>query len=193
MQVRTLKRVGLATGFVALAVAVPIAIACVAPRTLSEQVGMAGDEILIARIQSVEEIDLVEADGYPFTWTIADLSIEESLKTGQRGGTTRVCMRGGISPGSRSTSVTPSPEDMKPGRKLLLFLGRRTNTVELPQDVPWQVYSFAEVYRIEEVDTRTGPRQVVLGQGGGAAFPQTKNLAEARQDVLSAVASHKKR
>ncbi len=177
----------------AIAVLVPVAIACVIPRNLSEQVGMAGDEIVIATVVDVREVDLVEPDGYAFTWTIADLRVAESLVTGATNGVTRVAMRGGVRPGARSTSITPSPEDMKPGRKLLLFLARRPATVDLPSDVPWLVPSFAEVYRIESVDTRTGPREVILGQGGGAAFPDNKSLADARQEVLQTVATTKKR
>ncbi len=177
----------------ALLVGVPLAIACVIPRTLAQQIGMAGDEILVARVDSVREIDVMEPDGFTFTWTIADLSVEESLVTGSRGGTTRVAMRGGVRPGSRSTSITPSPEDMKPGRRLLLFLASHTPGAGLPADVPWIVPSFAEVYRIESVDTRTGPREVLLGQGAGAAFPDNRSLAEAREEVIQLARTLRKR
>ena len=57
--------------------------------------------------------------------------------------------RGGLQPGSPSTTVTPSPEDLKVGRRLLVFLGNRQfETPELGESVPYQIFSFAEVFRI---------------------------------------------
>ena len=82
--------------------------------------------------------------------------------------------------------IPPRPAYLrvKVGRRLLVFLGNRQfETPELGESVPYQIFSFAEVFRIESVATRTGPREVLLGQGPGMAFERNVDLAHARQDV----------
>jgi hypothetical protein len=178
-------------GILAGLLAVPVAIACVIPRNLAEQVGLAGDEIAIGRVISVREVWLDEPSGEPFPWTIVDFDVEESFVTGTRG-PIQMITRGGLQPGSPSTSVTPSPEDLRAGRKLLVFLGKRSfESAQLAGTARWQIFSFAEVYRIEEIDTRTGPRQVLLGQGAGLAFPANLDLDAARAELRAATAAAK--
>jgi hypothetical protein len=178
-------------GILAALVVIPVAVACVIPRNLAQQVQLAGDEIVIGRVIGVQEIWLEEPSGDSFPWTIVDFDVSESFVSGNTG-PIQMITRGGLQPGSPSTTVTPSPEDLKAGRKLLVFLGRRNfDSAQLGQSAPWQIFSFAEVYRIEEVDTRTGPREVVLGQGPGMAFTANLELEQARAEVRLAVKAPK--
>src|SRR5262245_46834484 len=173
-------------GLLAGLLVIPVAVACVIPRNLVQQVGLAGDEIAIGTVASVREVWLEERPGDPFPWTIVDFDVQESFVTGNTG-PIQMITRGGLQPGSPSTSITPSPEDLRVGRKLLVFLGNRTfQSPELGQAAPYQIFSFAEVYRIEDVGTRTGPRQVLLGQGPGMAFPANLDVAQARAELIAA-------
>jgi hypothetical protein len=176
----------------AVLVIIPVAVACVIPRNLAEQVQLAGDEIVIGTVVSIEERWLEEPSGSPFPWTIVNFDVQQSFVTGHTG-QIQMITRGGLQPGSPSLSITPSPEDLKPGRKLLVFLGKRNfESAELGTAAPWQIYSFAEVYRIEEVDSRTGPQQVLLGQGPGMAFPQNIPVEQAVAELRLTAGGKKK-
>jgi len=181
-------------GTLAVLLAIPVAIACVIPRDLAGQIKLSGDEIVIGTVSSVNEVWIDEPSGGSFPWTLVNLDVQESFVTGKTG-PLQVVTRGGLQPGSPSTSITPSPEDLRAGRKLLLFLNKRSfESVELANGAPYLIPSFAEVYRIEEVDTRTGPRQVLLGQGAGMAFPGNLELDQARSELklLTAVKGDRK-
>jgi hypothetical protein len=168
-------------------VVIPVAVACVIPRNLTQQVGLAGDEIAIGTVTSVREVWLDEGAGETFPWTVVDFDVAESFVKGQTG-PIQMIARGGLEPGSPSTSVTPSPEDLKAGRRLLVFLGNRAfESQELGSAAPYQIFSFAEVYRIETVETRTGVREVLLGSGTGMAFPSNVEIDQARADLRAAI------
>jgi hypothetical protein len=170
-------------GILAVFVAIPVAVACVIPRDLAGQIKLSGDEIAIGTVTSVGEVWIDEPSGGAFPWTIVNFDVQESFVTGKTG-PLQIVTRGGLQPGSPSTSITPSPEDLRVGRKLLVFLNKRTfDSPELGNGAPFVIPSFAEVYRIEEVDTRTGPRQVLLGQGAGLAFPANLELDQARSEL----------
>ena len=79
-----------------------------------------------------------------------DFDVQESFRSGKTG-PIRVIVRGSIRPGAPTTSITPSSEDLREGRRLLLFLANREfESPRLDASVPWRLYSFAEVYRIED-------------------------------------------
>jgi hypothetical protein len=171
---------------VAVAV-IPVAVACVIPRTLAEQVQLSGDEIVLGAVQSVSEVWIDEPSGSAFPWTIVDFDVEESFASGKTG-PIQMITRGSLQPGQPSTSITPSHEDLRAGRRLLVFLNKRSfEAQELGQGGQFIIPSFAEVYRIEDVETRTGLRQVLVGQGPGMAFPANVDLEQARAELRQAV------
>ena len=177
------KRSAWVLGILAVLLSIPVAVACVIPRDLAGQVKLSGDEIAIGRVLGVHEIWLEEASGGSFPWTIVDFDVEESFVTGKTG-SLKIATRGGLQAGSPSTSITPSPEDLKSDRKLLVFLNTRNfESAELGASAPYVIASFAEVYRIEEIDTRTGQRQILVGQGAGMAFPANVELDQARSEI----------
>jgi hypothetical protein len=170
-------------GILAVLLVIPVAVACVIPRDLAGQIKLSGDEIAIGTVSAVNEVWLEEPSGGTFPWTVVDFDVQESFVTGKTG-TIQIATRGGLEEGSPSTSITPSPEDLKAGRKLLVFLNTRTfESAQLGASAPWVIPSFAEVYRIEEVDTRTGPRQILVGQGPGMAFPSNVEVDQARSEI----------
>lgn len=170
-------------GILAVILAIPVAVACVIPRDLARQVQLSGDEVAIGTVTSIDEKWLDESWGGAFPWTVVTFDVQESFVTGKTG-SVQIVTRGGLQPGSASTTVTPSPEDLKVGRKLLLFLNKRTfESPELGNGAPYVIPSFAEVYRIEEVDTRTGRSEVLLGTGPGMAFPANLELGQARSQI----------
>jgi hypothetical protein len=181
-------------GTLAVLLAIPVAVACVIPRDLAGQIRLSGDEIVVGSVISVNEIWIDEPSGGSFPWTLVNFDVQESFVTGKTG-PLQFVTRGGLQAGSPSTSITPSPEDLRAGRKLLVFLNKRSfESVELGNGAPYLIPSFAEVYRVEEVDTRTGPRQVLLGQGAGMAFPGNVELDQARSELklLTATKGDKK-
>jgi hypothetical protein len=170
-------------GIIAALLVIPASLACVIPRDLSRQIQLSGDEIAIGTVKAVDEVWLDEPSGSAFPWTVVTFDVQESFVTG-RTGAIQIATRGGLQPGSMSTTITPSPEDLKPGRKLLLFLNKRSfENARLDGAVAYVIPSFAEVYRIEDVDTRTGSTQVLLGQGPGLAFPANLELDQARSQL----------
>jgi hypothetical protein len=170
-------------GILALLVVIPVAVACVIPRDLAGQIKLSGDEIAIGTVVAVHETWLDETSGGTFPWTVVDFDVKESFVTGKTG-LVQIATRGGLQEGSPSTSITPSPEDLKPGRKLLVFLnGRNFESAQLGASAPFVIASFAEVYRIEEIDTRTGPREILVGQGAGMAFPANVEVDQARSEI----------
>jgi hypothetical protein len=176
-------------GTLAVLLAIPVAVACVIPRDLAGQIKLSGDEIAIGTVTSVNEVWIDEPSGGSFPWTLVNFDVQESFVTGETG-PLQIVTRGGLQAGSPSTSITPSPEDLRAGRKLLVFLNKRSfESAELGNGAPYLIPSFAEVYRIEEVDTRTGPRQVLLGQGAGMAFPGNLELDQARSELKLLTAS----
>jgi hypothetical protein len=177
------KRSAWVLAILAVLLVIPVAVACVIPRDLAGQIKLSGDEIVIGKVNAVSEVWLDEPSGGSFPWTIVDLDVQESFVTGKTG-PIQIATRGGLEAGSPSTSITPSPEDLKAGRKLLIFLNTRSfESAQLGQSAPYVIASFAEVYRIEEVDTRTGPRQILVGQGAGMAFPANVELDQARSGI----------
>jgi hypothetical protein len=170
-------------GILAILVVIPVAVACVIPRDLARQIQLSGDEVAIGVVTRVDELWLEEGAGATFPWTIVTFDVKESFVAG-RTGPVQIATRGGLQPGSPSTTITPSPEDLKAGRKLLLFLNKRDfQSPELGSAVPYLIPSFAEVYRIEDVDTRTGPREVLLGTGPGMAFPSNLEVDQVRSQL----------
>jgi hypothetical protein len=183
MQTARSSRSAWIVGILAALVVIPIAVACVIPRNLTEQVQLSGEEIAIGTVTGVGEVWLEEASGGTFPWTVVDFDVQDSFVKNQTG-PIRMITRGGLQPGSPATSVTPSHEDLKVGRKLLVFLSKRSfESAELDASAQYVIPSFAEVYRIEDVDTRTGPRQVLLGQGWGMAFPANVELDQAKAEI----------
>src|SRR3982750_4187565 len=55
MQFRKSRIVGWLGGIGAFALVVPVVLACVLPRNLSEQMTMAGDEVVVGTVQSIRE------------------------------------------------------------------------------------------------------------------------------------------
>jgi hypothetical protein len=162
---------------------IPVAVACVIPRDLAGQIKLSGDEIAIGTVTAVDEVWLEETSGGSFPWTVVTFDVQESFVTGKLG-PIQIATRGGLAAGSPSTSITPSPEDLKVGRRLLVFLNARNfENAQLGATAPYVIASFAEVYRIEDVDTRTGPRQILVGQGAGMAFPANVELDQARSEI----------
>jgi hypothetical protein len=189
MQTSRSKSLAWVLGTLAVLLVIPVAVACVIPRDLAGQIKLSGDEIAIGTVSNVHEVWLDEASGGSFPWTIVDFDVQESFVTGKTG-PIQIATRGGLQPGSPSTSITPSPEDLRAGRKLLVFLNKRSfENAQLGSTAPYVIPSFAEVYRIEEIDTRTGPRQVLLGQGAGMAFQGNLELDQARSEVKLLTAS----
>lgn len=186
----TLGRV--AAGLAVLAVAVPIALTCVIPRTLSEQIGLAGDEILVGNVTGFQELVVAEPEGGSFTWTRVDFRAEDSLVSGRQSFDTSFYFKGGVTAGSQTTSVTPSSEDIKVGRKLMVFLGKRSFTEQTFGANALQLDSYAEVYRVFDGTVRGAQKAVVLGKGRGFAFTQNVELADAKVQVAQEVAKQKK-
>ena len=69
----------LAASALGLAVLTPIVLACVRPRTLDEQMLLAGDEVVVGRVQGIEERWAKELNGESVLWTVVDFRAEESL------------------------------------------------------------------------------------------------------------------
>src|SRR6187397_2317338 len=90
----------------AVLVAIPVAVACVVPRDLARQVELSGDEIALGTVTSIDEVWLEEATGGSFPWTIVKFDVQESFVTGKTGAV-EIATRGGLQPGSPSTTVTP--------------------------------------------------------------------------------------
>jgi len=174
----------LAASALGLAVLTPIVLACVRPRTLDEQMLLAGDEVVVGRVQGIEERWAKELNGESVLWTVVDFRAEESLVSGAHNFDLKFFFRGGIRPGSPSTSITPSSEDIREGRRLLLFLALRRFGEATFGAGTYQVDSYAEVYRVLSFTDSNGvEREVVVGKGGGFAFPENEHLSDARVHV----------
>jgi len=167
-----------------LAVLTPIVLACVRPRTLDEQMLFAGDEVVVGRVQSIEERWAKEMNGESVLWTVVDFRAEESLVSGAHNFDLKFFFRGGVRPGSPTTSITPSSEDVREGRRLLVFLALRRFGEATFGAGTYQVDSYAEVYRVLSFTDSSGvEREVVVGKGGGFAFQENAHLADARVQV----------
>ncbi len=179
---------------IALFVVAPIVLACVRPRTLDEQMLLAGDEVVVGRVVAIEERMAKEVNGEPVLWTLVTFRAEESLITGSRDFDVKFFFRGGIRPGSPTTTITPSSEDVREGRRLLLFLALRRFGEQTFGSGTYQVDSYAEVYRVLSFTDSTGAeRQVVLGKGGGFALQENERLDEARSHIAQAAAKRQRK
>ena len=173
---------------VTAAVLTPIALACVRPRTLDEQMLMAGDDVVVGRVVGIDERWANELNGESVLWTVVTLRADESLVTNRRDYDVTFFFRGGVRPGSPTTTITPSSEDIREGRRLLLFLAKRPFGEQRFGPGVFQVDSYAEVYRVMDFKDSSGAQQeVVLGKGGGFAFETNDYLASARTHVVAAV------
>ena len=171
----------------------PIVLACVRPRTLDEQMLMAGDEVVVGRVVSIEERMAPEVNGEPVLWTVVQFHADESLVSNRRDSDLTFFFRGGVRPGSPATTITPSPEDVREGRRLLLFLAKRPFGEQRFGAGVFQVDSYAEVYRVMDFRDSSGVAQeVVLGKGGGFALEQQDYIAGVRARVADAAAKAKK-
>jgi hypothetical protein len=171
----------------ALLVWTPVVLACVRPRTLDEQMVLAGDEVVVGKVVAIEERMAKEGNGESVLWTLVTFRAEESLVTGTRDFDLRFFFRGGIRPGSPATTITPSSEDVREGRRLLLFLALRSFGERTFGPGCYQVDSYAEVYRVLNfADASGAERQVVLGKGNGFAIQENEHLAVARTRVSQA-------
>jgi hypothetical protein len=173
---------------VTAAVLTPIALACVRPRTLDEQMLMAGDDVVVGRVVGIDERWASELNGESVLWTVVTLRADESLVTNRRDYDVTFFFRGGVRPGSPTTTITPSSEDIREGRRLLVFLAKRPFGEQRFGPGVFQVDSYAEVYRVMDFKDSSGAQQeVVLGKGGGFAFETNDYLASARNHVVAAV------
>lgn len=174
---------------IALVVLTPIALSCVVPRTLDEQMYLAGDEVVVGRVVGIEERWVKDQGGESVPWTLVNFRVEESYLTGAKEYDVSFYFRGGVRPGTPAASITPSSEDVREGRRLLVFLARRALGERLFGPGVFQVDSYAEVYRVLDYKDTTGvERQVVLGKGSGFAFPNNEFLSDARAHVALASA-----
>jgi hypothetical protein len=179
---------------IALLVLTPIVLACVRPRTLDEQMLLAGDEVVVGQVVGIEERWAKEMNGESVLWTLVNFRVEESLVSGTRDYDLKFFFRGGIRPGSPSTTITPSSEDVREGRKLLVFLALRKFGERTFGPGVYQVDSYAEVYRIQAFTDSAGTeRQVVLGKGGGFAFQENERVADAKTRVAQAAAKRQRK
>jgi hypothetical protein len=196
MHIRTSRFVGWMAGIAVFALAVPVVLACVLPRTLSEQMTMAGDEVVVGTVQTIQETTApnpVDPQGERAVWTVVSFHADESYVTGKKDFDVRVCFRGGVLPGSQTTSITPSPEDMRTGRKLLLFLAKRPFAEANFGTGSWQLDSYAECYRLFDVTDQGVQRRVVLGRGAGAAFPTNLTADDAHARIGEVLAQRGKK
>ena len=178
---------------VTAAVLTPIALACVRPRTLDEQMLMAGDDVVVGRVVGIDERWAPEVNGESVLWTVVHFRADESFVTSKRDYDLTFFFRGGIRPGSPTTTITPSSEDVREGRRLLLFLAQRPFGESRFGPGVFQVDSYAEVFRVMDFkDSNGADQEVVLGKGGGFAFETTQYLAGARTQVVDAAAKAKK-
>ncbi len=178
---------------VTASVLTPIVLACVRPRTLDEQMLMAGDEVVVGRVVSIDERMAPEVNGEPVLWTVVQFHADESYVSDRRDYDLTFFFRGGIRPGSPSTTITPSSEDVREGRRLLLFLAKRPFGEQRFGAGVFQVDSYAEVYRVMNIrDSRGEAREEVIGKGGGFALEQTDYSVNVRARVVDAAAKAKK-
>jgi hypothetical protein len=196
MHLRTSRIVGWMAGIAVFALVVPVVLACVLPRTLSEQMTMAGDEVVVGTVQSIQEMttaDPADSQGGRVVWTLVDFRADESFVTGKKDFDLRVCFRGGVLPGSPTTSITPSPEDIRTGRKLLLFLAKRPFAQTSFGAGTLQIDSYAECYRLFDVNDQGVQRRVVLGRGPGSAFPNNLTADDAHARIGEVLAQRGKK
>ena len=196
MQVRASRFVAWTAGIAAFALAVPVVLACVIPRNLAEQMTMAGDEVVVGTVQGVRETalpDPTDPNGGRAVWTEVDFRADESFVSGRKNFDVHVCFRGGVLPGSQTTSITPSPEDIRTGRKLLLFLGKRPYVETNFGAGALQLDSYAECYRLFDVTDQGVERRVILGRGTGAAFPTNLTADDARSRIGEVLAQRRKK
>jgi hypothetical protein len=196
MHLRTSRIVAWSAGIGAFALAVPIVLACVIPRNLSEQMTMAGDEVVVGTIQQIRETtlpDAVHPNEGRVVWTEVDFRADESFVTGHKDFDVHLAFRGGVLPGSQTTSITPSAEDIRTGRKLLLFLGKRPYVETNFGNGTLQLDSYAECYRLFDVADQGIQRRVVLGRGPGSAFPNNLTADDARASIGAVLAERRKK
>jgi hypothetical protein len=178
---------------VTASVLTPVVLACVRPRTLDEQMLMAGDDVVVGRVVAIDERMAPEVNGESVLWTVVQFHADESIVTNRRDYDLTFFFRGGVRPGSPATTITPSSEDVREGRRLLLFLAKRPFGESRFGAGVFQVDSYAEVYRVMDFRDSSGVAQeVVLGKGGGFALEQQDYLAGVRARVADAAAKAKK-
>jgi len=186
---RTPLLVLLCTGIVA----VPVALSCVIPRNLQEQLQLAGDEVVFGTVTSFEEAWAPDVEGQEVAWTKVRFQAQQSLITGRQNFEVELYFRGSILPGGESTTITPSSEDIQVGQQLLLFLAKRPLGVATFGEDYYQLDSYAECYRVMTVRSRRGERVIVQGKGGGFAFPENLRFEDAREAIAKADANRRKR
>jgi hypothetical protein len=178
---------------VTASVLTPIVLACVRPRTLDEQMLLAGDDVVVGRVVAIDERMAPEVNGESVLWTVVQFRADESFVTNRRDYDLTFFFRGGVRAGSPTTTITPSAEDVREGRRLLLFLAKRPFGEQRFGPGVFQVDSYAEVYRVMDYRDSSGAAQeVVLGKGGGFALEQQDYIAGVRARVADAALKAKK-
>ena len=184
---RSLRTSGWLAGLATMLVAVPVAVACVIPRDLTKQLELTGDEVVVGTVTSFEEVWAEDGIRGNSLWTRVQFHVDQNLASGRQNYDVEFVFRGGITPGSPSTTITPSPEHIRTGKGLMLFLAdRQDNHQRFGQDVR-SLDSYAESYSVVAVPSQQGTRQIVLGKGRGFAFQnnaEVKDCQLAVQNVL---------
>jgi hypothetical protein len=165
----------------------PAAMTCVMPRDLNKQVELAGDEVVLGTVIDLQEVDAIDLDGHTARWTLVEFQVEESLATARKDFRLRFFFRGGVLPGSPSTSITPSPEQMQIGKRLLLFLGDREFSEQIHGERILMLDSYAESYSVVRYNNRSSLQHIVIGKGNGFAFENNTSLDAARVGVQQAL------
>ncbi len=175
------------TAFLALLLLAPAALACVVPRDLDRQMELAGDEVVYGTVLDFDEVWVKDSDEEEFLCTKVRFQADECLIGGERNIEMSFYFRGGILPGSPTTTITPSAEDIQPGKRLMLFLAKRDYSQQVFGGDPFILDTYAECYSLSDVRSRSVDRQVVVGKGYGFAFENNLDLTEACSRIQSSV------
>jgi hypothetical protein len=157
----------------------PAALACVAPRDLDRQVQLAGDEVVEGTVQSIEEVWVDLGDEGSALFSRVTFHADQCLVSGKTDQEITLCFRGSVFPGSPTTTITPSPEDMQVGKRLLLFLARRDVVDQALGQEVYTLDSYAECYPVAALQTTFVDRTLVVGKGPGFAFEDNVALEDA--------------
>ncbi len=175
------------TAFLALLLLAPAALACVVPRDLDRQIELAGDEVVYGTILDFEEVWANDIEGEKFLATKVRFHADECLVAGDRNVEVEIYFRGGVLPGSPTTTITPSPEDIQVGKRLLLFLAKRDYSQQAFGKDPFILDTYAECFSLDHVQSRSVDRQMVVGKGYGFAFENNVDLSQACARIKSSV------
>ena len=188
VRIPSMRRTWLGVGALALLVAAPVAMACVKSRDLVQQIRWTSAEVVVGTITDIQEVYSQDETGSDVCWTVVDFAVRESLKTGQKDSALRFYFLGGVFPGSPTTSITPSSQQMQEGNSLLLFLSRRDNRMRSFGQSVYQLDSYAESYSVVNHERQGIRSSVILGKGNGFAFPSNLSLDDAGTQVRQAFA-----